>query len=315
MVLNLTNVGDLAGTFDLDVDVPAGWDYKLQANGQPVSSISLSPYVFNTAELTLLVMPDVAAAVGSHTVRVTAVPQGSQTGAVSASGTVQVLDQGVQVEIISGPSSLDPRQQGEWQIRLTNTGQSPDTFELQAAGILALAGQFSSDSVSLEPGEAQTVQLTANNLDFLLPKPYRVVVAAESQADDRIVDQAEATVSLTAYEAVQAAWHPVEQTVDGVLSASFTLVITNTGNLNTEFQITGSVTAGGKVSFGTLALEIPARGTAALPALVEVPQGGVYQVSATAQSGQAQDSAAATLTVIFASEPPKLYLPVIMRSN
>jgi hypothetical protein len=46
---------------------------------------------------------------------------------------------------------------------------------------------------------------------------------------------------------------------------------------------------------------------------VQVPRGGDYQIEATAQSGLAQASASAELTVIYASEPPKLFLPIIYR--
>ena len=313
MTLTLTNVGDLRGTFDLSVSVPSGWSYILQANGQPVSSLTLPAYLFNTADLELLVRPDVGAAPGGYPVSVSALPQGSSAAPVITTGTVQVQNRGVQVQIVSGPASLDPRLTGTWEVRVTNTGQTADTFDLQAAGILALAGQFSQNSVTLNPGQGQTVQLVSDNLDILLQQTYLVVVSVKSQTDSRISDRAERAVTLTGYDDVEITWQPQSQTVNGTLSASFSLVITNTGNLNTTYQISGGVSSGGKVSFAVVSLDLPAHSTAVMRAGVDVPHDGVYQVSAAAQGGQAQDSAIATLTVINAGEPPRLFLPLVIR--
>ena len=311
LTLTVTNVGDMRSAFDLNVDVPPGWSYVLLANGQIMNSVDLLPHLFNTTDLMLLVTPDLAADTGDYTVTVNAVPQGNPTVTASVSGRVQVLDRGVQVEFLSGPSSLDPRQTGVWDVRVTNSGQVADTFDLRSAGILALAGQFSVDAVTLDPGGEETIHLTADNLDFLLPQSYPVVIAAVSRADSRIADQAETAFSLNSYEAVEVAWRPEEQIINGSLSAAFSLVITNTGNLNTTFSISGGITPGGEASFETLSLDLPAHSTAVLLASVEVQRGGVYEVNATVEGGQAQDAATARLVVNFAGDSPSLYLPLI----
>ncbi len=313
MTLTVTNVGDLSGTFDLSVGAPPGWSYELHANGQPLSSLTLPAHLFNSADLELLVSPNTSTAPGSYAVSASARPQGSSATPVIATGTVQVLNQGVQVQIISGPDSLDPRQTGTWEVRVTNTGQTAGTFDLQAAGILALGGHLSQDFVTLNPGQETTVQLISDNLEFLLPQTYLVVVSAVSRADNRIEDQAERAVTLTGYEQLEIAWRPEDQTVSGTLSASFSLVITNTGNLNTTYTLSGGVSSGGTVSFGATSLDLPAYSTANMRAVVSVPHDGVYQVNATAQGGQAQASAIASLTVIDAGEPPRLFLPLVIR--
>jgi len=62
-------------------------------------------------------------------------------------------------------------------------------------------------------------------------------------------------------------------------------------------------------------LQLPARSRATLLVGVQAPRGGTYQLTATAQSGTAQDSASADLVVIYITEPPALYLPQILMGS
>jgi uncharacterized membrane protein len=245
----------------------------LQANGQAVSSVVLPPHLFNTADLALLLTPDVDATTGDYPVTVTAVPQGNPVAAVTITGTVQVLNRGVQVEILSGPSSLDPRQVGIWDVRVTNTGQAADTFDLQAAGLMALAGHFATDPVTLGPGVSQTVQMTSSTPAMLPPQSYPVVVAATSQADDRIRSQDETTVTITAYEGIEAAWLPATLTVSGTLEAAFTLVVTNTGNIDSDVTLSASATPKADVRLATKNLALPPGAAAYLGVPVGVASG------------------------------------------
>jgi uncharacterized membrane protein len=59
LTLTLSNEGSLADTYDLAVNVPAGWDAYLSANGVVVDAITLPPHLFNTADVRLLVTPAV----------------------------------------------------------------------------------------------------------------------------------------------------------------------------------------------------------------------------------------------------------------
>ncbi len=112
---------------------------------------------------------------------------------------------------------------------------------------------------------------------------------------------------------VDVAWVPESQTVDGALTASFSLVVTNTGNVVSTIQLTGSASPHATILFETGVLQIPARNRATLLVGVRVPRGGDYHLTATAQSGPVQGSASADLEVIYITEPPKLYLPLIIK--
>jgi uncharacterized membrane protein len=246
-------------------------------------------------------------------VSVTAVPLSNPAGAKTITNTVQVSNRGVQVEILSGPTTLDPRDSAAWDVRVTNTGSTADTFDLQAAGLLALAGQFSADAVTLNPGQSQTVQLTGDNLDFVLPQTYAVIVAATSQDNDQIQHQDSRDVTFATYEAVETAWQPATQTITGTLSANFTLVITNTGNTPTAYQVTVDA-PGASASTNLQQVTVPAHGVVTTMVTVDTPGVGDYQVEGvvTSLSGVVSGSDTAVLTVTD-PYPIKLLLPVIFK--
>jgi len=91
-------------------------------------------------DLSLRGAADVGASPGNYEVVASAVSQSSPTITANVTDTVAVLNRGVQLEIVSGPTTIDPRNSAVWQVQVTNTGQVADTFDLQAVGPLALVG-------------------------------------------------------------------------------------------------------------------------------------------------------------------------------
>jgi uncharacterized membrane protein len=316
LTLTVTNTGNLPDTFDLTTDAPAGWSVELLLNGQPVNSVTLPPHVYNSQNLTLLVTPHVGAALGDYDVDVTAVVHSNSSITASTTGTVQVINRGVQITILSGPTEVDPRDTAVWQVRVSNTGQVADTFDLQVAGLFALVGTFSTNAVTLAPGQSQTVAFTADNMEHILPGTYDLVVAAQSRANSAIISQDETAVTLLEYEAITAVFVPLSQTVTGTLTATFTLVVTNTGNVNTLYQFSSSV-PGATSSVSQPAIQLPAHNSAAILVTVTAPDGGTYEVTGTAVS-PGGTTAVATATLIIPGEPPPpdnlvVYLPIIFK--
>lgn len=314
LTLTVTNSGDLPDSFDLDVDAPAGWGVELLAQGQPVNAVTLPAHVFNSHDLTLLVTPNVAATPGNYEVTVTAEAQSNPDVSGNVEGTVQVLNRGVQITILSGPAAVDPRNAAVWQVQVRNTGQVADTFDLQAAGLFALYGSFAAESVSLSAGQSQVVAFTADGLDKLLPGSYDLVVAAQSQANGNIISQDKVAVNLTAYEAVTVAFEPLSQTLNDTLTATFTLVVTNTGNVSTLYELSSSV-LGGSSSVGLEQIQIPAHGVAAILVTAVVPGPGNYMLTGTADSVSSNAADSATAAIIVPSDQPDgliTYLPIVV---
>ncbi|MFO7538925.1 MAG: PKD domain-containing protein [Chloroflexota bacterium] len=303
--LTVTNLGDAPDGYDLMLDVPAGWSATLDANGTPVDSLILPPYLLNSADLRLLVTPDLAAVPGDYEISATAVSHSRPGVQTTISGTVEILPLGVTLSISPQQTSMNPLDSAVWQVTITNTASVADSYDLAAAGIVGLTAEFSSDTVTLNPGQSQTVQLSAGPMPLVLPQSYPFWVTAVSQADQRIANEAEATITFTGYEGVEVAWLPPSQTVVDTLSAGFLLVITNTGNVPTTYQL-GLTMPGLSSLMPAHEISLPARAAAVLPVRVKAGGAGVYTLTALAQSSEASDSATATLTILMDGEnqPP-----------
>lgn len=303
--VTVTNMGSLSDTYDLDLDLPAGWVYRLAQNGTDVSRISLQPTVFASAELKLTVIPALGTAPGTYPFTLTV--QSASDPAVSGrvAGELEVLSYGVQVRVSPPSTTLTPDETGIWQVVVTNTGSIADTFVLTNSGILAGSAGFSQNPISLAAGEAQAVQLTAGPVPFALPQVYLHEVMVESTAVSRIRDADLFEVSFGDYESVSVAWSPPDLVVTNTLTGSLMMVVSNTGNLFTEYQVAFSAPElSGELAIDGLTI-LP-HAAAGILTTVEAPGPGVYTFSATAESagGNVSASQVATLTVVGSSNAP-----------
>ncbi len=298
--LTVTNLGDAADSYDLALALPPGWSGQLEANGTPVDEIALPAHVFNSADLRLRITPPVTAVPDDYTFSVTAVSQSGPGVQSSITGTVELLPLGVMLTIDPAHTTMSPLDSGVWQVTITNTGDVADSYDLVPAGIISLTAELSSSTVTLAPGQSQTVQLTAGPLPLVLPQSYPFWVTAVSQADTRIANEAAATITFTGYEGVAAAWLPASQTVTNTLEAAYTLVISNTGNLPTTYQL--GLDMPGLSGQLPAEVTIPAQATAVLPLSVQAGTPGTYTLTAMATSAMATNEATATLTIVQTAE-------------
>jgi uncharacterized membrane protein len=299
-MLTVTNLGDVADSYDLTLALPPGWSGQLDANGAPVDEIALPAHLFNNADLRLRITPPVTAVAGDYEFSVTAVSQSGPGVQSSITGTVELLPLGVTLAINPAHTTMSPLDSGVWQVTITNTGEVADSYDLLPAGIISLTAELSSSTVTLAPGQSQTVQLTAGPLPLVLPQTVPFWVTAVSQADTRIANEAAATITFTGYEGVEVAWLPTSQTVTNTLAAAFTLVLSNTGNVPTTYQLALDMPG----LSGQLPAEvtIPAQATAVLPLAVQAGTPGTYTLTATAASTSATHEATATLTIVQTAE-------------
>ena len=317
--VTITNQGDLVETYDLSVEVPAGWDYTLMRNGSTITETTLFPAPFNSIELALIVTPETGAPPGDYPVTVRAESQAGDSARVvdallsssAGTGTVQVGAEGVQVTFLSGSESLTPAEAGSWTVQVTNTGSQADTYDLSGFGIIAQTAQFNPSSVSLAAGASQNVQVTVGPLENALAQDYLIGVLAESQSNSDIAAQDTWSLTVETYEAVSVNWRPSYQVISGTLSTGFTLDVTNAGNVPTVYAFELSGSPGVTVTFGTPPLAIPSHGTISLFVPVTAAGDGQYTLTGTASAGSVQDSAIATLTV--GEVTYYKYLPMILK--
>ncbi|MCP4424410.1 MAG: tandem-95 repeat protein, partial [Chloroflexi bacterium] len=305
--LEVTNGGTLSDTYDLSVALPNGWSYRLYTDSDDVDSISLTPYVFNSMTLLLEVIPVIGAAPGDYPITATVQSVQNPVVRAEAGGELTLIPYGVQVDIQPETSSMNPTDTSSWSVIVTNVGEEPDTYDLVAGGIVAESAQFSTNPVSLSPGESQTVQLTAGGMDYVLPQTYPLSVMATSLYDDHIQNADTASVTFTGYEGVDVALLPVSQTLTDTVETTFMMVITNTGNIATAYDLT-LIAPGLQYHLETDQVYIPAKMVVQIRVSLLADAAGTYQITGqtTSTTGSVSDQSNATLIVAqdALNEPP-----------
>ncbi|MCA9979386.1 MAG: PKD domain-containing protein [Anaerolineales bacterium] len=299
VTLTLSNAGDMADTYALSMDAPAGWESQLTHVGQPVSEMGILAGAFNTADLRWRITPALAAQPGNYPVTVTAQSL-SQPGVWDTAVVwVQVGERGVTVEISPANQAINPNAPASWNVTVTNRGSVADSYALSPTGVPALAGSFSAETTgSLAPGASQTVQLTTEALDFLLPGTRQFAVLAQSVGDVRVQAEDTAVFTLADAPGVAIEWLPASKTVTDTLTTGLMLVLTNTGGTLETVDLT--VSGAGLLAQPTLKrLVVSPQSAVAVWVPVWAATAGQYEVTATASG--AGTPASATADLVFAS--------------
>ena len=304
--VTVTNTGSLADTYDLTVGLPAGWSHSLRANGTPLSELTLTPHLFNAADVQLLVIPAEGSPAGSYPITVTATSQTDAGISADSLGTTVVSGQGVTVQIDPQSATMDPDGAYTWDVMVTNTGVTADTFELTAGGIVSATAQFDLDPVSLDAGASMVVQLTAADLHFALPQSYPFAVTAQSHADPQVLNWDMAEVTFNDFEAVDVAFLPASQTVTHTYEATYLTIITNTGNVDTIYALEVSADPALNLELMIDEVYIPPHMAAGIPLRARAAATGTYALTLQVDSvsSAAAAEATGTLIVVVVNRPP-----------
>lgn len=294
--VTVTNIGTTETTFDLTVDVPAGWSAELAE-----TTVTLPPSIFNSRTVQLLVTPPVGTTPDDYDYSVTATAQQAtrafDTPAVAAvQGVIQVSNRGVQVSIDPASRVALTTDMPTWNVTITNTGNIAETFVLTSTGIVALSAQWSQTSVDLNAGASTTVQLTATDLTFALPQTYTFAVAAIADDDATVLNDARATITFPNQEDVSVDWFPDTLTMSESETGLYVLTISNTGNVLTPFDLTFSGDSGVTLRANVDRIDIPAHSSVqvVVRATADI---GMYTIVGSAESTSAQDDDQAQLIV------------------
>jgi hypothetical protein len=263
--LTLTNDGTLIDVYDLAVETPVGWSGSVQANGAQRSTVRLLPFVFNRSALQLIVAVPDDAVPGSYPVRVIATSSWSATVQAVAVAKVVVGEHGVQVALTPRSASAAPGSSQTWRVQVRNSGSVADRYDLTLGGTLAINTQLSQTSVSIEPGASMSVDLRGGPPVGMLPSGEQLVVTAQSQAEPSVHDSDAATLAVSDMRGVAVALDGPDTALRAESALRYGVVVSNTGNVETTYDLIASSTAQGvKLELELGSITVPAQLAAAL---------------------------------------------------
>jgi len=235
-VVQLTNTGSADDTFSL---IAAGLPSGVTAYfGQ--TSIDVPPGASTFRDVALTLTASLNTTPGSYHFTVTAASTTKSTVTNTASGTLTVVAGGVEVSL--NPSAGGPG--GSFQATVTNTGTTTDTFNLALAGPAALVARLGVNSVTLAPGASQVVPIGTGAVDFALPGTLDLTAAATSSTNPDVQNAATADLKIPSTQSVTVQFSPASQTLSRPGTATFDLLVDNTGNSQDSYTATIVGTSG-----------------------------------------------------------------------
>jgi uncharacterized membrane protein/transglutaminase-like putative cysteine protease len=223
----VTNTGSANDTFILSV------------NGLPPEfAISHEQVVFdqppgaeNFRDITITITPPAGTSADEYPFTVTAYWPSDGNMTSEAAGLLNVVEVGVDVDIVqdAGPPG------SVLQLVVHNTGDVVETFDLSLAGPAAIVATLGATSVTLQPGDQQTVTITVGDIDFALPGALQLVGLARSRTIAAVGDSDTANIAIEGTLGMTAAFEDplIEQPQPG--ANPFLLLVDNIGNLEDSY--------------------------------------------------------------------------------
>ena len=231
--VRITNVGDATDTYALSGTFPAGF-----AGAFASQTVTVPPGLGNFRDVELRITPPPGTTPGSYPFSVDLVSTQGDNVQDDAAGMVNVVSQGVQVDLTpssGGPGNL-------FQMTVTNTGQSQDTFDLALAGPVGVVSTLEASSVTLAPGASQTVNITVGAINVAFPGNLLLIGTATSQANSSVQDSDTAQVVIVSTQNMVAEFNPETAMLPTPGASTFLLLVHNLGNQEDAYtaEITGT---------------------------------------------------------------------------
>jgi hypothetical protein len=275
---------------------------------QGQTSVDLPPGASNFMDIPLTLTSSAGTTPGIVPFKVTAAA-GSTATTGSASGTLNVVAYGVSVSLTPGTGAPGMG----FQLEVTNTGTSADTFQLALAGPAALVASLGQSKVALPAGGSQTVKISTGAVNFADAGALLLTASAVSMGNPSVEDVAISSLTIpTSKPGLSAQFSPASQTLSKPGPATLLLDVNNTGNTEGTYSATiigtsGPVTASLIGLDGNPTGSIPlfglpglATGNLVLQATLTAAGTGTVTVQVTSSTGVSVTETATVTTVTAA---------------
>jgi cysteine-rich repeat protein len=305
----VTNTGNETQTFDLSSTLPSGITGSFQD-----TFLEVAPGITASQETVLTLSVDPGTPPGDQIYTVYATSRSDSTITYSAEGMLTVSHLGVHIELTPEIALVIPGQNPVFEAAVTNTGMETEIFNLSIGGPFgAFACMTSSPpcpetiSMTLGPGESQTVEVTLSGLNPFLQQRTMLVAQAVSVTDPQVLATDASVLDIGAFRDVSAEFDPIEISSSSLDPVEYLLKIRNEGNACDEryTMVFSSDPPGVVLTPETTQFLVPPQKTAGIRVSAQSQDYGTFTIQAhvTAQTdnplcpalGTAEDMAEATL--------------------
>jgi uncharacterized repeat protein (TIGR01451 family) len=229
-IIQLTNTGSADDSFSLAAaGLPSGVTASFAQN-----TIDVPPGTSNSRDLALALAVASGTAPANYAFTVTATSTSEMGVTSTASGTLTVTAAGVKVTL--NPPSGVPG--SKFQAMVTNTGTVSDTYKLTLAGPGLLVSTLGMKQLTLAPGASLIIPITTAAVNFAVQGSLPLVATATSVSNQNIQGSATADLNIAATQAMTAEFNAASQTLSHPGTATFVLMVHNTGNTQDSYSAT-----------------------------------------------------------------------------
>ena len=230
---------------------------------------------------------------------------------------------GVSLEVVGDTalSTTDAVEGVSYTLKVTNTGNAMDTVSLEASAEVGIEGTvigtLSESSIELEADGSAEVTLKVSGDLLTEPGDYAISVTATSGTDDTKTAETTTTttieVPVIAGVSLEIVGDDALSTTNAVEGVSYTLKVTNTGNMMDTITLEASAEVGiagtvlGSLSDSERSIELEAGASAEVTLMVKgdlFTTSGDYPISVTATSGTDTTKTAEATTTTTIEPPP-----------
>ncbi|MEM2869793.1 MAG: hypothetical protein QW379_05160 [Thermoplasmata archaeon] len=307
--VRVKNTGAYIETVQLSLSGPAASWASL-----PQSSVTLAPLQETTVNVGVSVPAGTAPGGYQFTVKGTSREDPGKSDQVTVRVKVpEEVYYGVSLSPSSAEQSVRAGEAPTFQIKVKNTGTEPDTIDLQLRGDEPTWAQLSRTSLQLGAGEEDYTTLTVTVPGDANTGDYDYTVRGTSRADPSKYSEARARVRVSGQAAPSygVKIQPAEmgRTVAPGGSASFDLIVTNTGSAEDIFDLSKTGNASGWALVSPISLRLGPSEEGFVSVRVDVPSSAgaaeyIVNVRATSRGDTTQRAEARLIIEVQLPEEP-----------
>jgi uncharacterized membrane protein len=256
-IVKVSNIGNVKDNFNLSLSDNENWSPTL--DNYRFDNVAPGENRVTTLRVTI---PENAKPSTEDNITVTSTSQTDNTIKDNDSCLVHVaINRGVRVSISPGENSAFPGKSTTFTVTITNTGDNSDNYVLTKRDNLSWGLSLADNLMeNMAPRASRTTKLTVSIPENAAPDATdTITVTATSLDNENVTDNGTCIAHSTAItRGVSVSISPVESEGMQGRGLSYTVAVTNTGNVTDNYDLTASDNAGWSPSISEDSLEVPA---------------------------------------------------------